>query len=932
MPGRFTNNFLTTSGTPFPTFALGYDSAAALTGVRCALSLGAHDDLFRAANAVGVGLRGGVLGAQMAARAQEATGGQGGRGPFVNAIGGAGGGAGMKGGDGGGTFPGSGGLAGTADLPNGRIGDDGVDGGGGGGGGYSNRDGSSALIITVPTAGGRGGAGGGGGSGGSGGGGAGGDGLVSTAASVTVNATVTGGDGGGGVPRVSGPGGGGSGGGGGAGLMLDSQDTTINAAVTGGNGGFGLSFGSGGGGGAGIVLQQGGELNVDGTVVSGGLGGRGVGGAGVKANAVVAVTVTGFGTIRGGNANDIGVDATGSGGAGLDAASGGTIVNAGTIAGGNGGGHAVIGGTGGIGGTGSGGAKGGDPNAAGFQGVGGAGIIGAGLSITNSGTIEGGTGGVFGQASAIVFTGGDNFLANSGTISGGIAVRGGSFAPALASSAVGTKLDIGNAPLIFSTDTSYNIRVSADVSDSVTTSRTATLTGAKVKAVFAPGAYYTRQYTILTADDGLGGTTFAGLTNIGLPANITSSLSYDSNNVFLDLFLNYVAPGGLNANQQGVATTLTNFFNNTGSIPRTFAALDPRGLTQASGEVGTSAALAAFDAQSQFLNVLTDPFTGGQDNGQGAAESSPALGYAAACKSQPNDACASLVTKAPPMQTFEQRWRVFGAAYGGTAQIGGNAALGSHDATSQVSGVMGGAAYALSPATRVGFAFGGGGTSFGLSDGLGSGRSDMFQAGVFARHGFAQGGYLSGALAYGWHDVSTDRVTSTGERLRGDYKADVLSGRIEAGWRFATQFAGVRPYAAAQAISYRMPNYLEQGNGGPNSFALDYAGRTVTATRSELGMRFDRAVRVDDALVTWRGRAAWAHNFDTGNGAAATFLSLPGAGFVVNGAAVAPNAALVSAGAEVAWRNGFALAATFEGEFSNNVQSYAGKGSIRYRW
>lgn len=64
-----------------------------------------------------------------------------------------------------------------------------------------------------------------------------------------------------------------------------------------------------------------------------------------------------------------------------------------------------------------------------------------------------------------------------------------------------------------------------------------------------------------------------------------------------------------------------------------------------------------------------------------------------------------------------------------------------------------------------------------------------------------------------------------------------------------------------------------------------------------------------DALFTLRGRAAWAHNFDT-----------------------APDAALVTAGAEIAWRNGFALSASFEGEFSNNVTSYTGKGTLRYAW
>lgn len=299
---------------------------------------------------------------------------------------------------------------------------------------------------------------------------------------------------------------------------------------------------------------------------------------------------------------------------------------------------------------------------------------------------------------------------------------------------------------------------------------------------------------------------------------------------------------------------------------------------------------------------------------------------------KPHDAFAAMTTKAPPLQTFEQRWRIFGAAYGGNSQIGGNAALGSHDATSRIYGAMGGASYALSPATELGFAFGGGGTSFGLSDGLGSGRSEMFQAGVFAHHGFARGGYLSGAFAYGWHDVTTDRTASTGERLRGAYKAGVLSGRLETGWRIDTAWAGVTPYAAAQAISYRMPSYLEQGNGAIDSFALAYAGRDVTATRSELGLRLDRTTVMGDTLLTLRGRAAWAHNFDTARNAAATFQALPGTGFLVNGAAMAPDAALVSAGAEVAWRNGFALAASFEGEFSNNVTSYTGKGTLRYAW
>ncbi|MBB1094210.1 hypothetical protein HUU61_23360, partial [Rhodopseudomonas palustris] len=57
-----------------------------------------------------------------------------------------------------------------------------------------------------------------------------------------------------------------------------------------------------------------------------------------------------------------------------------------------------------------------------------------------------------------------------------------------------------------------------------------------------------------------------------------------------------------------------------------------------------------------------------------------------------------------------------------------------------------------------------------------------------------------------------------------------------------------------------------------------------------------------------------------------------GASFVVNGARQASDAALTSASAEVKWRNGFSLAAIFEGEFSDVTRSYAGKGVARYQW
>jgi len=219
---------------------------------------------------------------------------------------------------------------------------------------------------------------------------------------------------------------------------------------------------------------------------------------------------------------------------------------------------------------------------------------------------------------------------------------------------------------------------------------------------------------------------------------------------------------------------------------------------------------------------------------------------------------------------------------------------------------------------------------------LGSGRSDLFQAGVFIRH--TEGpAYITGALAYGWQDVTTDRtVTIAGiDQLRAQFNANAYSGRVEGGYRFVTPWmggVGLTPYAAGQFTTFDLPAYAEQVVSGANTFAQAYSAKSVTATRSELGLRTDQSFAMQDSILTLRGRAAWAHDFNNGRTVAATFQTLPGASFVVNGAAQAPNSALVTGSAEMKWRNGISLAATFEGEFSDVTRSYAGKGVARYSW
>src|SRR5207244_7318515 len=220
-----------------------------------------------------------------------------------------------------------------------------------------------------------------------------------------------------------------------------------------------------------------------------------------------------------------------------------------------------------------------------------------------------------------------------------------------------------------------------------------------------------------------------------------------------------------------------------------------------------------------------------------------------------------------------QRWNVWAAGFGGSQTTDGNTLIGSNNTRSSLAAGAVGADYRFSPNTIAGFALAGGGTSFSVN-GFGSGRSDLFQAGAFVRHNVGPA-YLSAALAYGWQDITTDRtVTIAGlDQLRAECKANAWSGRVEGGYRFVSSWiggVGITPYAAGQFTTFELPAYAEQAIvGANNTFALNYGAKSVTASRSELGLRGDKSFAMQDGIFTLRSRAAWAPDFNTDRNIAA---------------------------------------------------------------
>jgi uncharacterized protein with beta-barrel porin domain len=558
-------------------------------------------------------------------------------------------------------------------------------------------------------------------------------------------------------------------------------------------------------------------------------------------------------------------------------------------------------------------------------------------------TISAGTLNVNGtlQNSSMTVNGGT--LAGTGTVGATSINNGANFAPG--NGTPGTFMTV-NGNLAFQSGALYLLQINSTATTFTNAAGTAALAGT-VQVTSPTNSYrFNSPYTILTSG-GLGGGRFNALTT---PAGINGSLIYSGNNVLLNLMSGLGQLPGETVNQRAVGSALDAAFNAAGGVSGPLSAIFTgnivQNLAQVSGEVATGSQQTTFDAMNLFLGLLTDPFITGRGNpvtpSSGAApfaeEDDSASAYAANGKSRSKserDAYAAIYRKAPLAQTYDPRWSVWAAGFGGSQTTDGNAALGSNNTTSRVFGVAAGADYLLSPRTIAGFAIAGGGTNFSIANGFGSGRSDLFQAGAFVRHTVGQA-YISGALAYGWQDITTDRtVTVAGlDRLHADFNANAYSGRVEGGYRFVTPWMamGITPYAAGQFTTFDLPAYAEQAITGTNTFALAYGSRSVTDTRSELGIRTDKSYAMQSAILTLRTRFAWAHDFNPDRNIAATFQTLPGASFVVGGAAQSHDAALTTASLEMKWLNGWSTAATFEGEFSNVTRSYAGKGVVRYQW
>ncbi len=461
-----------------------------------------------------------------------------------------------------------------------------------------------------------------------------------------------------------------------------------------------------------------------------------------------------------------------------------------------------------------------------------------------------------------------------------------------------------------------------------------TITGpaqVNLPGVYLPG----KAYTIITSVDRSG--TFAQYANTDqstLMKYVTAEVQYGSsggNAVVGVTPVSDFAAAALTKNQAATATAIDTAGNlgtygTNGNIllARLIAsnsgATAPAALNALSGEGITGQQQTALNASNLFVTAIMDQVTlssgSGEDTVAGlTGGSAKDAGYAGAIRSAA---------------------RLWATGFGQQASLNGDSSAGSAPLSSRTAGAAAGADYEATRNFLLGFAGGYSSSNFSSTNRATSGTAEGAHAGLYgAVH--SGGFYVAAAGEYAYYDNKTSRtVAYTGgqfdELAKGKFSSGEWLGRVEAGYRTGwalTPFAGFQ-YATLGNGAFSETSTLAGGGSGVAGLHVD--ARTANSEKGFGGLQFDTRTGAAGWTLNPYVRVSWEHEFSPNRENTAYLLSLPAASFTVAGASAAQNAARVQTGLKADLTSRAGVFASFDGEFSDRGETYAGAGGVTIRW
>jgi uncharacterized protein with beta-barrel porin domain len=546
-------------------------------------------------------------------------------------------------------------------------------------------------------------------------------------------------------------------------------------------------------------------------------------------------------------------------------------------------------------------------------------INGTAGTFSNTGTITGSVAnmGSFANNGSI----GGSF-ANMGTLSGtgtivGSLINSGVVAPG---NSVGTMAVSGN--LVSSGVYSAEV-VGSGQSDRINVGGAATL-GGTVLVTALPGMAFapSTTYTILNAAGGLNGTTFASVNE--LYPFLQSSLSYDTNNVYLNLQVGGFAAQALNNTQYAVGAVLDanaptatgDFATVLGTLAIATAQQGQAFMTAISGNNYAGFSTSMVQGMQLFMNNFAN------QSGGGGSPMSNRVALAEAC----DVACD---TTSPP------KWGAWGGALGGLGTVGAGQPVGT--VTYNAGGFAAGLDRLVTDNFRMGVTAGySTGTQWvGGFDGLG--RSNTFQVGLYG--GFAQDKvYADGLIGYAYTQNQMWRnIPIPGLQPRtayGNTGANQWYGQLETGYRFdigTNANAFVTPFARLQAYTANQNAFTETG---AQSLNLSIAQQQTNSLRSVLGAQLGGSMDLG-----WREklfaqlRLGWSHEYaDVGRPVTATLAGAPAMPFTTWGVSPQRDGVVIGLSANTAIAEATSIYLRYEGDISGQDSAHAITAGVRMTW
>ncbi|MBR0725781.1 autotransporter domain-containing protein [Bradyrhizobium manausense] len=552
-------------------------------------------------------------------------------------------------------------------------------------------------------------------------------------------------------------------------------------------------------------------------------------------------------------------------------------------------------------------------------------VLGGGLS--GAVTENAGTASVDGTTGVFALNGGTLF--GNGTVAG-LNVTGGIVAPGHSIGTLNVAGNIGFSGGVYQVETNL-----AGASDKILATGTASLTGGTVQAIVQAGSYASPiTYTILAAAGGVSGA-FSGATS-SLPF-LTSTLSYDADDVFLTLMRNptFFRDQALTPNQRAVAGALDQF-PTTNSMFLAASALTGATTRQAldglSGEIHASVQSSLIGDSLYLREAVLGRIrqgTFGSSSGAIAALGigGPTLAYAASSNAYASAFPVKSAVLARPAATYDYTWWAQGIGGSGSFDGDGNAA----DLKRSFGGFMTGIDRRFGANWIAGFAAGYSNSSLTVDARASSANVDTAMASAYAGASYGPWNLRSG-LGFAWNSVGSSRtIAFPGFIDSAITRYGALTSQAFGEIGYARAFGGlaIEPFAGLAYVHLDTEGFTENGPG--LGAALSGQSSNANVGYSSLGVRFAETFALANGMsLVPHLSASWQHAYgDVTPGRTLAFVN-PAITFSIAGVPLARDAAVLNAGLDLQLSVRAKFGISYLGNIGANARDHAAKGTFAW--